>query len=82
MKEEVKKARSGSAHGPNGIPYIVYKKCPKLLRTLWQFFRSNLEERETIREYWKEAGGCSVLKEKNSVIINQFRTRSLLNSEV
>ena len=34
VKEEVKKARSGSAHGPNGIAYIVYKKFPKLLRKL------------------------------------------------
>ena len=34
VKEEVKKERSGSAHGPNGIAYIVYKKFPKLLRKL------------------------------------------------
>lgn len=28
MKEMVKNATSGSAPGPNGVPYIVYKKCP------------------------------------------------------
>ena len=28
VQEVVKKARSGSAPGPNGIPYKVYKKCP------------------------------------------------------
>ena len=51
VKEEVKKERSGSALGPNGIAYIVYKKCPKLLRKVWQIsVRSNLEERGTIRE--------------------------------
>ena len=39
MKEVVNKARSGSVPGPNGIPYIVYKRCPMLLRELWQLFR-------------------------------------------
>ena len=28
VKEVVKKARSGSAPGPNGVTYKVYKKCP------------------------------------------------------
>ena len=35
LKEVVKKARSESAPGPNGIPYMVYKRCPMLLRKLW-----------------------------------------------
>ena len=32
ITEVVKKARTGSAPGPNGIPYKVYKMCPKCLR--------------------------------------------------
>ena len=28
VKEVVKKARSGSAPGSNGVTYKVYKKCP------------------------------------------------------
>ena len=35
IKEVVKKARSCSAPGPNGIPYKVYKQCPTLLRKIW-----------------------------------------------
>lgn len=34
VQEVVKHARSSSAPGPSGIPYKVYKKCPKLLRRL------------------------------------------------
>lgn len=28
----VKHARSGSAPGSSGIPYVVYKNCPRLVR--------------------------------------------------
>ncbi|XP_052251742.1 uncharacterized protein LOC127858578 [Dreissena polymorpha] len=38
--EVVKKARSCSAPDPSGIPYKVYKKCPKLLRRLWSLLRT------------------------------------------
>lgn len=30
IQEVVKKARAASAPGPSGIPYRVYKKCPKI----------------------------------------------------
>lgn len=39
----VKKARSGSGPGPNGIAYIVYKKFPKLLRKFFQI-HTNIQE--------------------------------------
>ena len=34
----VKKARSGSAPGPNGATNKVYKKYPKILRKLWPLY--------------------------------------------
>ncbi|XP_052271350.1 uncharacterized protein LOC127872054 [Dreissena polymorpha] len=39
VSEVVQKARAGSAPGPNGIPYKVYKMCPKLLRRLWNLLK-------------------------------------------
>ena len=36
VQEIVKKARSKSAAGPSGVNYIVYKKCPLLLKRLWK----------------------------------------------
>ena len=39
VRDFVKKARSGSAPGPNGIPYKVYKACPKVLRVLWNLLK-------------------------------------------
>lgn len=35
----VKAARNNSAPGPNGVPYLVYKRCPKLLHRLWKILR-------------------------------------------
>lgn len=34
VQDVVHKAKSASAPGPSGIPYKVYKKCPKLLKRL------------------------------------------------
>jgi len=39
VKYVVKKARWGSAPGPNAIPYKVYKMCPLLLKSLWRFLK-------------------------------------------
>lgn len=45
VNDFVKKERSHSAPGPNGVPYIVYKMCPALLVAT---FPSNLEKRNNI----------------------------------
>ncbi|RXN24418.1 reverse transcriptase [Labeo rohita] len=80
IQEVVKKARSGSAPGPSGIPYKVYKKCPMLLRRLWKLFQ-RIWKKGNIPSCWKKAEGCFVPKEENSSTIDQFRTISLLSVE-
>ena len=76
----IKKSRAGSAPGPNGIPYKLYKYCPKIVTILWRL----------IKEFWKRhrisntdrtAEGCFIPKEDESKHIQQFRTISLLNVE-
>lgn len=34
VKDVVKRVRSASAPGPNGIPYKLYKRCPQVLKVL------------------------------------------------
>ena len=80
VQEVVKKARSGSAPGPNGIPYKVYKKYPKLLRILWQLLKK-VWKKGAVPTSWRRAEGCFVPKEKDSSTVKQFRTISLLNVE-
>ena len=71
VTDVVKKARSCSAPGPSGIPYKVYKKCPKLLRTLWSLLRV-VWRKGSIPECWQVAEGCLVPKEKNSKTTKQY----------
>ena len=80
IKEVVKKSRSCSAPGPNGIPYKVYKQCPSLLRKLWQLLKV-IWRKGTIPPEWQTAEGIFTPKEKDSKDVTQFRTISLLNVE-
>ena len=54
MQDIVKKARAGSAPGPSGVSYKVYKKCPKLLRRFWLLIRK-LWKKGVIPDTWKKA---------------------------
>ena len=76
----MQKARAKSAPGPDGVPYLLYKRCPNVLKRLHQILRgawSNLK----ISEQWVSADGVYIPKEQNSTEINQFRPISLLNVE-
>ncbi|KAK7915663.1 hypothetical protein WMY93_011424 [Mugilogobius chulae] len=77
VSEVIKKARAGSAPGPSGTCYKVYKNCPKLLTRLWKILRV-IWRRGRIPEFWKAAEGVLIPKEENSKKIDQFRIISLL----
>ena len=61
----VKKARSGSAPGPNRVTYKVYKKFSKILRKLWELYRV-IWRKAKVPEARQQAEGCFVPKEKDS----------------
>jgi hypothetical protein len=80
VDDVIKKARAASAPGPNGIPYRVYKNCPKLAKRLWKILKVAWR-RGQVTDSWVLAEGCFIPKEKNSQSLKQFRTISLLNVE-
>ena len=80
VERVVNKGRSKSAPGPNGIPYLLYKKCPNVLRWLHRMIRAAWKN-ERIPQQWMCAEGVYIPKEQNSTEINQFRPISLLNVE-
>lgn len=80
VRELLKKARSGSAPGPNGLPYKVYKQCPRLTTRLWKLLVM-VWKRGELPDDWLISDGCFIPKEENSTSISQFRTISLLNVE-
>ena len=80
MQKVVKKARAKSAPGPNGIPNLLYKKCPKVLAWLHKMLKSAWKNQK-ISDQWNTADGVYIPKEQDSSSINQFRPISLLNVE-
>ena len=80
IKKVVKKARAKSAPGPNGIPYLLYKRCPKVLAWLHRMLKSAWRNKKISTE-WMRAEGVYIPKEQDSTTINQFRPISLLNVE-
>ncbi|KAJ7992784.1 hypothetical protein DPEC_G00282290 [Dallia pectoralis] len=66
VKDTVKRTRTASAPGPNGVPYRLYKKVLwKLMKVTWG--------KGIIPRAWRRAGGILIPKEKNSSTIHQFR---------
>lgn len=80
VKQAVKKARSASAPGPNGVPYSVYKNASDVLKNLWKNTKV-LWDKQIIPKAWRRAGGVFIPKEKKSTTIEQFRQINLLNIE-
>ena len=80
VRQVVKKARSSSAPGPNGVPYRLYKNCPKVLEVLWHLSRTAWKK-QLIPSEWQRAVAVFIPKEENSKDIGQFRNIALLNVE-
>ena len=76
----VRKARNRSAPGPNGVPYLLCKRCPKTLYLLHSLIQRAWSS-ATVDDEWKKAEGVYIPKEKDSKGLNQFRPISLLNVE-
>jgi hypothetical protein len=80
IQRVVKKARSKSAPGMNGVSYRVYKKCPKVLSVLHGILNSVWLQGD-IPEEWCAANGVYIPKEDKAEQLGQFRPISLLNVE-
>ena len=80
VQDVVVKARAKSAPGPNGVPYLVYKRCPGVLKRLFGILRTAWAKKMVCAE-WQSAEGIFIPKEKESVTLEQFRPISLLNVE-
>ena len=74
----IKKARSKSSPGNDGISYKMYKQCPKLRKQLLLLLRQMFRKKDAA-ERWYLAEGIYLPKEEVSKEIGQFRTISLLN---
>nr|XP_055028991.1 uncharacterized protein LOC129418090 [Misgurnus anguillicaudatus]XP_055035306.1 uncharacterized protein LOC129423146 [Misgurnus anguillicaudatus] len=80
VRDIVRTARTSAAPGPSGVPYKVYKHCPRLLERLWRLIRV-VWRRGKVAQQWRHAEGIWIPKEENANDITQFRTISLLSVE-
>lgn len=69
--------RSSSSPGPSGVPYRVYKQCPKLLVRLWKIMKV-IWRRGRVTTRWQFAEGVWIPKEEDASNIEQLRIISLL----
>ena len=80
FSKKLSQTRSKSAPGPNGVPYLVYKRCPMVAKFLWGYLKE-LWRKNIISNTWREAEGIFIPKEDGATSVEKFRTISLLNVE-
>ena len=71
IRAAVQKARTKSASGPNGVHYLLNKRCPNVLRRLHKILRGAWSNQK-ISEQWTTAEEVYIPKSQNSTEINQF----------
>ena len=62
VRRVIGKARNRSAQGPNGVPYLLHKRCPKVL-----YLHSLIEkawQSDRVDDEWKLAESVSTPKKK------------------
>lgn len=80
VRRVVRRARAGSAPGPSGTSYKIYKNCPQVLKRLATPLRTLWKKKQEPWQ-WTLAEGCFIPKELNSSSLDQFREISLLDVE-
>ena len=65
------KIRSKSAPGPNGVPYLVYQRCPGVAKLLWRYLKE-LWTRNVVSDAWREAEGVFIPKEEGGTSVDNF----------
>ena len=80
FSQKLRKARSNSAPGPNGVPYLVYKRCPGVARLLFGYLKG-MWRKNIVSRAWRTAEGIFIPKVEDAKDIDKFRTISLLNVE-
>lgn len=80
MRSFVKKARAKSSQGQDGVPYKVYKRCPKLVKWLFLILKKAWENK-FISKRWARKEGIYIPKEADAKSISQFRPIALGNTD-
>ena len=80
MDAVVKRKSNRSSPGLNGIPYLVYKKCPDIRRFLYWIFRRVWKE-HTVPQSWKVGRQVLIPKSNDTSKPGLMRPITVLNVE-
>ena len=80
MKSFIQKSRAKSSHGQDGVPYKVYKRCPKLVHWLFLILKKAWNEKFIIQR-WAKTEGIYIPKEAGASSLSQFRLIALGNTD-
>ena len=60
----LRKARSKSAAGPNGVPYKLYKNCPGVAKLMWHYMKviERVMEEECNTQFLEESRRSIIAK--------------------
>ena len=65
VRRVIRKAKNRSALGPNGVPNLLYKRCPKVLYLLHSLIEKAWQSGK-VDDEWKVAEGVYIPKERDS----------------
>ena len=71
---------NSSAPGPNGIPYLLYKRCPETRKILWSLLQRMWKEKFIPKEF-QIGRVCLLAKSEDASHPKSMRPISILNSE-
>ena len=80
VRDFVRRAWAGASPGPSGIPYKVYKACPRLLLLLWKLLKE-VWRQEVVPSFWDRSRWSLHPMEELLKLLNQSRPISMLNVE-
>ena len=80
FNRRLRKTRSESGPVPNGVPYLVYKRCPGVARLPFSYLKAKWKK-NTMSDSWQEVEGVFIPKEDGATSVEKHRTISLLNVE-
>ena len=79
FQEKLKSRRNKSSPGPNGVPYVVYKRCPRITHIVYLLL-ANLWEEQTVPLQWRFGEAILIPKTDDLSDPSKFRNITKTNT--
>lgn len=76
---KLKSRRNKSSPGPNGVPYVVYKRCPRITHIIYRIL-SKLWDKKVIPQQWRIGEAILIPKTEDVSDPSKFRNITKTNT--